>query len=173
MIGRPAESEYTAFFAGYVSLVPETDILGVLEAQQAEIRSLAATVARDQETFAYAPGKWTVRQVFGHMGDAERVFGHRAFCVSRGEKAVLPSFDENDYVAAAPSATCALAALADELILVRAANLLVLGRLDEAAWRRTGRVSSGQATPLGIAYIIAGHVRHHFRVLNERYAVRR
>ncbi|HEY4186832.1 MAG TPA: DinB family protein [Polyangia bacterium] len=169
---RPAAAEYAPFFAGYVSLVPETDILGVLEAQAGEIRALAAAVAPDRETFAYAPEKWTVRQVVGHMADAERVFGHRAFCISRGEDAVLPSFDETGYVASAPTATVALAALADELALVREVNLLVLRRLEESAWRRFGNVSSGQATPLGIAYIMAGHFRHHLRVLDERYDVR-
>jgi hypothetical protein len=172
MRAKPAEAEYAPFFAGYVSLVPETDILDVLEAQKGTIRALAAAVSLERETFAYAPGKWTVRQVVGHMADAERVFGHRAFCISRGERAVLPSFDENGYVAAAPSGAIDLATLADELALVREANLLVLRRLDEAAWRRFGNVSSGQATPLGIAYVMAGHLRHHLRVLDERYDVR-
>ena len=169
--GRPTEAEFAPFFAGYVALVPELDIIEVLEAQRSEVRALAAAVPPDRESFAYAPGKWTIRQVFGHMGDAERVFGHRAFCVSRGEAAVLPSFDENTYVAAGPSAAISLAALASELDLVRATNLLVLQRLDEAAWQRVGRVSTGEATPRGIAYVMAGHVRHHFRVLRERYGL--
>jgi hypothetical protein len=170
-IGRPTESEYAPFFAGYVSLVPEADILVVLESQRDQIRSLARAVPSDKETFAYAPGKWTVRQVFGHVADAERVFGHRAFCISRGEEAVLPSFDENSYAARSPAAARPLGELAEEIALVRASNLVVLGRLDEPTWRRVGTLASGPASVRALAYIMAGHLRHHLRILGERYSV--
>jgi hypothetical protein len=172
MNGRPTESEHPPYFAGYVSLVPEADILGLLEAQRQDLRALAAAVPGNRETFAYAPGKWTVRQVFGHMGDAERVFGHRAFCIGRGETATLLSFDENGYAAVSPAATYALGAVVDELVLARDANLAVFRRFDETAWRRMGQLSSGPVTPRALAFIMAGHVRHHLRVLAERYDVR-
>src|SRR4051812_27154451 len=109
--GRPTDAEYAPFFAGYVALVPEPDALAPLDAQVAELQALARAVPAEREQFAYAPGKWTVRQVLGHMTDAERVFGHRAFCISRGEPAILPAFDENAYVAASIASTIPLATL--------------------------------------------------------------
>jgi len=170
--GRPTDAEYAPFFAGYLSLVPETDVLAVLEAQVAELQALARAVPAEREPFAYAAGKWTVREVLGHMTDAERVFGHRAFCISRGEPATLPAFDENAYVAASPAATIPLLTLVEEFALVRAANLVFLRRLERDGWARLGTVASGPASVRALAFIMAGHVRHHVRVLAERYGVR-
>jgi DinB superfamily len=170
-IGRPDAGEYDGYFAGYVALVGTADVLALLERQRAEIRMVAASVSLARETFAYAPGKWSIRQLFGHLGDAERVFGYRAFCISRGEPETLPAFDENGYVAASPSSTVALAELADELVTLREANLAFLRRVDDVTSRRLGQVSSGPASVRAIAYIMAGHVRHHFRVLADRYGV--
>jgi hypothetical protein len=92
---RPSPDEYAPFYAGYLALVPETDMLAVLERQAGELRRLAASVPEERETHRYAEGKWSVREVLGHLVDGERVFGYRAFCISRGERAALPSFDEN------------------------------------------------------------------------------
>lgn len=170
-IGRPEPSEYGSYFAGYVALVGTAEVLAVLQAQPAEIRALAATVSAARETFAYAPGKWTIREVFGHLADTERVFGHRAFCISRGEPATLPAFDENGYVAASVARDVALADLVDELVRVREVNLIFLRRLDDVASRRVGQVASGPATVRALAYMMAGHVRHHVGVLKERYGV--
>src|SRR6185503_8720479 len=117
MSGRPAESEYAPFFAGYVSLVPEDDVLSVLEAQRVDVQSFARSVPPDQETLAYAPQKWTIRQVVGHVSDAERVFGYRAFCISRGEQTSLPGFDENQYVARSPAFECRLDELVQEFTM--------------------------------------------------------
>ena len=168
---RPTEAEYAPFFAGYVGLVPEPDVIAVLDAQLPQLQALARGVSLEREQFAYAPGKWTVREVLGHMTDAERVFGHRAFCISRGEAATLPPFDENAYVAASVASTIPLATLVEEFGLVRAANLAFLRRLDRDGWARVGAVSSGPASVRALAFIMAGHVRHHVRVLAERYAV--
>src|SRR5687768_14016948 len=96
---RPGDDEYSAFYANYVARVPETDIVAALETQAASIDRWPARVAHDKETMAYAPGKWTVRQVVGHMGDAERIFGYRALRISRGDATPLPGFEENAYVA--------------------------------------------------------------------------
>jgi len=170
-IGRPEGNEYDAYFAGYVGLVGTEDVLQVLDAQRALIGAVAAAVPPARETFAYAPGKWSVREVFGHLADAERVFAHRAFCISRGEPATLPAFDEQAYVASSVAAGVALSELADELVLARGSNLVFLRRLDDAASRRVGRVASGPASVRALAYMMAGHVRHHLGVLRERYGV--
>jgi len=170
-IERPESNEYDPYFAGYVGLVGAEDVLRVLEDQREVIRAVAAGVPAARETFAYGPGKWSIRQVFGHMADTERVFAHRAFCISRGEPATLPAFDENAYAAASPAAGVPLVELADELVQVREGNLLFLRRLDGETSRRMGQVSSGRASVRALAYMMGGHLRHHLRVLAERYGV--
>ena len=171
MISRPAEHEYAPYFARYIALVPETDILSVLEHQIADIESAAAAVAAEQEQFRYGPDKWSVRQVFGHMTDAERVFGYRSFCISRGEQAPLPAFDENAYVEKSAYHGCALSELVRELVLMRQANLVFLSRLTGEEWMRTGTASSKTISVRAIAYVMAGHIRHHMNMLSTRYGI--
>ena len=168
---RPTGTEYAAFYAGYVALVPETDILGVLEAQVEEIRRLLASVSVEKESYRYAEGKWSIRQVLGHLVDAERVFGYRAFCFSRGEQAPLPSFDENRYVDAARSDSVPLRELVEELALVRQGNLVALRRLDAREWAQVGTASGKPVSVRALAWIMAGHPRHHLQILRERYGV--
>ncbi len=169
---RPTEPEFAPFYARYVALVPEADILAVLEQQAEEIRRLAASVPKERETFRYAEGKWSIREVLGHLVDGERIFGYRAFCISRGETAALPSFDENRYVAAARSDATPLAELADELALVRRSNLVVLRRLEPPEWARVGTASGKPVSVRALAWVMAGHPRHHLEVLRERYGLR-
>jgi hypothetical protein len=169
-IERPGEREFAPFYAGYVSLVPEPDIIRVLEGQGADVREGMRAFIPAREAFRYAEGKWSVREVLGHVTDAERVFGFRAFCFSRGDENPLPGFDENDYVARSGFDRCSLADLVQEFGQVREANLTVLRRLDDDAWRRTGTASGQPVSVRALAYIMAGHVRHHLRVLSTRYA---
>lgn len=171
MTERPPQSEYAPFYAGYVALVPETDILTVLGGQVDAIRRLLAPVPAGKESYRYAEGKWSLRQVVGHLVDGERVFGYRAFCFSRGEQAALPSFDENQYVGAARADSIPLAELLEELALVRQGNLVVLRRLDARDWARVGTASGQPVSVRALAWIMAGHPRHHVNVLRERYGV--
>jgi uncharacterized damage-inducible protein DinB len=171
MTDRPADTEYAPFYAGYVALVPEADILAVLGSQVDEFRRLLAAVPAGQESQRYAEGKWTIRQVIGHLVDAERVFGYRAFCFSRGERAALPSFDENQYVDAARSDSVPLRDLVEELAVVREANLAFLRRLDAREWAQIGTASGKPVSVRALAWVMAGHPRHHVRILRERYAV--
>ena len=159
-------------FSGYVSLVPEADALVVLESQADTIRRLASAVPAERETFRYAPGKWSVREVVGHVVDAERVFGYRAFCVSRGEEASLPGFDENEYVAESGFDQRTLAELVAEFAVVREANLAVLRRLDSRRLERVGTANGSPVSVRALAFIMAGHVRHHAGVLRARYGIR-
>ncbi len=168
-LDRPAADEYGAFYAGYVARVPETAILGVLAAQPDELRALIGRVAPADESFAYAPGKWTLRQLFGHLVDGERVFGFRAFCFGRREAAALPGFDENAYVERAPSPRVPLAAHVREFTLLREANLLMLRRLDDDGFMARGIASGSPISVRALAWIMAGHVRHHLAILAERY----
>ncbi len=168
---RPESSEYAPFYAGYVARVPEDDIVSVLQKQADEIRDLARALPAAKETFRYADGKWSIREVLGHLIDGERVFGYRAFCFSRGEQAPLPSFDENQYVAAAGADAIPLAELASEFAAVRASNLAFLRRLSGAEAARLGTASGKPISVRALAYIMAGHPRHHVAVLRERYGV--
>jgi hypothetical protein len=168
---RPTEAEFAPFYAGYVALVPEADVLAVLERQAEEIRRLAASVPAERESHRYAEGKWSVREVLGHLVDGERVFGYRAFCISRGETAPLPAFDENRYVAAARSGAIPLVEIADELALVRRSNLVVLRRLSPGDWTRVGSASGKAVSVRALAWIMAGHPRHHLNILRDRYGV--
>ena len=168
---RPSENEYATFYRGYVALVPETDIVGVLEPQVEEIRRLLAPVSAEKETYCYAEGKWSIRQVLGHLVDGERVFGYRAFCFSRGEQAALPSFDENQYVAGARSNGVSLRELVEELALVRRANLAFLRRLDAREWGLVGTASGKPVSVRALAWVMAGHPRHHLQILRERYGI--
>lgn len=167
---RPDDHEYAPYFAGYVGLVPETDILSVLEEQKTAFRRLAA-VEPGREVFRYAPDKWSVREVAGHLVDGERVFGYRAFAISRGEKAGLPAFDENAYVAASGYGEVPLPQLVAELVTARDANLAFLRRLPADGWSRVGTASGKSITVRALAWIMAGHPRHHLDILRERYSI--
>ena len=168
---RPTEAEYAPYYARYVDLVPEADILAVLEPQVEEIRRLLAPVSAEKEAYRYAEGKWSVRQVLGHLVDGERIFGYRAFCFSRGEQAALPSFDESEYVAAARSDSIPLRELVQELALVRQANLVFLRRLDPREWAQVGTASGKPVSVRALAWVMVGHPRHHLQILRERYGV--
>jgi hypothetical protein len=168
---RPEADEYAPFYAGYVARVTEDDILGVLAAQKDEIGALARSLPEAKQSYRYAEGKWSVGEVLSHLIDGERVFGYRAFCFSRGEQAPLPSFDENQYVSAARAGDVQLVQLAREFAAVRESNLGFLRRLGDEAWTRTGTASGKPVSVRALAWIMAGHPRHHLAVLRERYGV--
>lgn len=138
---RPDSSEYATHFERYVSLVPEAGVMDVMEKQLDEVVKVFRAVARERESYRYAPGKWSVRQLAGHVTDAERVFGYRVLCVARGEKANLPSFDENAYVANASFDAHPLEQLADEFALIRRSNLVMFRH-----WPR--KPGNGKASPI-------------------------
>jgi hypothetical protein len=171
MTARPEPSEYAPFYADYVALVPEGDILGALERQIAEFTSVAAAIPPEKETYRYEPSRWSVRQVFGHIGDAERVFAYRAFCIGRGEQAGLPAFDENSYVAEADHDSRGVHELVADFALVRQAALGAFRRLSAEGWRRRGTANESPVSVRGLAHIMVGHPRHHLAVLRGRYGL--
>ncbi len=168
---RPADTEFAPFYASYIARVPEADPLPALEAQPAEIHAFADRIAPEDELFRYAPDKWSVRQTFGHLIDTERIMGYRAFCIARGEGKALPGFDEKEYVAHADSNEQPVKALAHEFAAVRHANLWAIRRWTTNDWDRIGNANGKGVSARAIAYIMAGHVRHHFSILRERYGI--
>ena len=166
--GRPAPDEYADFYGAYVAAVKEP-LLETLEAEAAKWRALLAGVPPGREGYRYAPGKWSVREVVGHVIDAERMFAARALAFARGDRSHYPSFDENAYAANSAADRRPLADLAEELAAVRRSTVLLLRSFDEPAWGRRGTASGCEFTVRSLAWIIAGHSRHHRGVVAERY----
>lgn len=166
---RPSTAEYPVYFETYVSKVPEEDILPVLEAQPGELAAGLAGLPEAAGGFRYAADKWTIREVIGHLIDTERVMAYRALCFARGEQEGLPAFDENRYVENANFEERTLADLLAEFSAVRQANVLLFRNLAAGAWARKGTANNRTLTVRALAWVMAGHVRHHVAVLEERY----
>src|SRR5216117_3310213 len=135
---RPGESEYAPSYQSYIGQVNEVEILPVLRSQLDDLDLLLGKVGPERETFRYAEGKWSIRQIVGHLIDGERVFGYRALCIARGESQNLPGFDQNDYMISAPYDSIELEVLLSEFRLARLSNIAMLRNLDEAACTRMG-----------------------------------
>jgi hypothetical protein len=170
-IGRPKDDEYAPFYAGYVARVPETDILEALRRQPEELSRVAGSVTPEKERYRYGEEKWSVREIFGHLVDAERFFGHRAFCVSRADKNPLPGFDEKLYIEGSSYDSRPLAELVKDFTLLREATSRHLESLSEDAFSREGIANGAKVTVRALAYVMTGHVRHHLAVLEERYGI--
>jgi hypothetical protein len=168
-VGRPEASEYAPPFERYVCRVMETDVVGAMAGQMAEVREAFAPVQGAGERFRYAEGKWSPREMLGHLVDTERIMGYRAVCVARGETQSLPGFDENAYVLHADFDDVPLGELLDELAEVRASHLSFFRHLKPAAWRRVGAANAHPISVRALAHVIVGHPRHHLAVLRERY----
>ena len=169
---RPDAAEYAPFYAGYVGAVPESDVVAVLRDSGREIVTALAAIPESQGGHRYAADKWTVREVIGHLIDAERIFGYRALRLARADATPLPGFEENDYVRAAHSDARTLADLVDELRAVRESTVRLFASLPDEAWTRRGVVNGREISVRALAFIAAGHARHHLAVLRERYLAR-
>lgn len=168
-IPRPASDEHAPFYAGYVAELPGDDALAALAAQEGETAELLAGLSEETAAFRYAPEKWSIKQVVGHLADAERVFAYRAMRIARGDTTPLPGFDEKDYVRAGGFDARPLADLAAELRALRRATLALFRGLDAAALDRRGTANDAQVTVRALAWILAGHERHHLEILRTRY----
>lgn len=166
---RPENDEYAAFYAGYVSLVTETDPIFAMKHQLDELRSLISRIPEEMENHAYGEGKWTIREVIGHLIDGERVFSYRAARISRGDKTPLASFSENSYVENSAFKHTSLAQLFEEFSFLRQSNLLLFRNMPEKAWDEIGIASDSAISVKALAFIMVGHVRHHLKILRERY----
>lgn len=166
---RPTANDYSPYHASYVALVPEDDVLGAIEEQSSDTQRLLSSLDESKASYRYAEGKWSVRQVIGHITDAERIMSYRLLSIARGEQQSLPGFDENQYVENAGFDAWKLGDLAEQYALVRRSTIVLLRNLPEAAWARRGTANNAPVTVLGLAYVIVGHDRHHVGVLREKY----
>lgn len=166
---RPEKTEYAPFYETYILMVQESEIIPAMQSQTELFANFALKITPDKENFAYAEGKWTVKEVFGHIIDAERVFAYRVLRFSRNDKTSLASFDENFYVENANFQHRTIADLTEEFLFLRQANLLMFNSLSVSDWERNGTASDSQISVRALAYIMVGHVRHHLKILSERY----
>jgi uncharacterized damage-inducible protein DinB len=152
-----------------VTLVPEGDIIETLEQQIESSLSLLRTISPDKANFRYAPDKWSVKQLLGHMIDAERIISYRALCFARNDQTPLPGYEQNDYVRNADFDSRNLAEMAEEFATVRRATIQLFRPLNETEWLRRGTANENEISVRALAYIIAGHELHHMGVLRSRY----
>lgn len=169
-IKRPDQSEFAPFYAGYIDKVPDSgpaplmrDQIGALE----KLRSLS----EDKANHAYAAGKWTVKDLIGHVADAERVFSYRLTRIARGDKTPLSGFDENAWAKMAPHRKRRMADVVDEMIAIRRATLALVDSLDETTISNVGLANNNSVSARAICWIMAGHTKHHLDILAERYGV--
>lgn len=166
--GRPESNEYAPYYHKYVSLVPDGDILVTLEKQSSDTVALLSPREAAGD-FRYAVGKWSVKEMLGHVIDSERVFSYRAMRIARNDKTPMEGFEQDDYVQYGPFGQSSLTALLEEFTSVRKATLPLFRALDEAAWTRRGVANNHDVTVRALAYIIAGHELHHRQIVAEKY----
>jgi uncharacterized damage-inducible protein DinB len=166
---RPEPGEYAPYYETYISKVKSSDIVGVLEAQRLQMAHLFAARSERDGNFRYAPDKWTVKEVLGHISDAERIFAYRALRIARGDQTPLSAFEQEDYVRGGNFAERTLVDLAEEFDSVRAASIALFKSLHKDAWQRRGVASKNEVSVRALAFIVAGHELHHRLILEERY----
>jgi hypothetical protein len=168
-MNKPDSTEYAPYFEKYIALVPEGEIVATLDSQIESTLSQIRGLSEARGEHRYAPGKWSVKEVIGHLIDAERIFAYRAMRFARNDATPLPGFDENSFVANAAFGSRSLADLADEFEHTRKSNVYLFKHLDGEASSRRGVSNNNEISARAIAYIIAGHELHHVGILRTRY----
>jgi len=168
-LARPATSEYAPYYEMYVSLVPEGDMVSTLDQQFAATFKILSGLDESKGNYRYAEGKWSIKELLGHVIDGERVFSYRAMRFARNDQTPLPGFEQDDYVRAADFDARSLADLIEEFTAVRRASIALFKSLREEDWTRRGTASNNPVSVRGLAYIVAGHEAHHIAVLQSKY----
>ena len=166
---RPSPTEYAPYFEKYTSLVQGNNIIASLTNQIQNTRALLKGLSEDQGNFRYAPDKWSIKEVIGHLIDTERIFAYRALRFARHDQTHLSSFDENAFVTNSNYTSRHLAGIAEEFDVVRQNSVYLFKNLDQDIWLRSGPVSDYQITVRALAYVIAGHELHHLNIIRSRY----
>ncbi len=166
---KPEPDEYAPYYEKYISLVPDDDVLQILDKQCAEMVALLSARDAADGDLRYAPGKWSVKESLGHLIDTERIFSYRALRIARNDKTPIEGYEQDDYVKFGPFAKRTLASLIEEFISVRQATLSLFRGLDEAGWTRRGVANKNEVTVRALAFMMAGHELHHREIFQERY----
>ncbi len=166
---RPVIGDYAEYYQKYIDLVKGDDIFRILLEQNMESQNVLNSFSESKSNYKYAEGKWTVKEVVGHMMDVERIFAYRALCIARGEQQPLPGMDQNSYVAQGNFNKRQLFDLNYEYRLLREANILLFGGFDKSVLQNRGTASGYEVTVLALMFMTAGHEKHHLNILLERY----
>lgn len=170
-IDKPQSSEYAPFYQGYIEQLDQQDVLTVLKDQLRSYEELVLGLTSEQLQFAYAPDKWKIIDVMGHINDVERIMSYRLLRFSRGDFTVLPGFDENSYVSNGHFSDASKESLLKEFLAMRAANLELISRLSEDQMLKSGESNGSICSVRALIYILAGHLQHHVSILVERYKI--
>jgi len=168
-LARPKPGEYDPYYDRYISLIPGNDIIGTLEKQLPKTVALLSARREEDGGLRYAPDKWTVKEVLGHLIDTERIMAYRALRIARNDRTPIEGFEQDDYVRDGPFAELRVLDLVEEFTTVRAATLSLLRPLRASDWTRRGVANQNEISVRALAYIIAGHELHHRHILEERY----
>ncbi|MGB7069466.1 MAG: DinB family protein [Pyrinomonadaceae bacterium] len=168
-MNRPEINEYDPYYESYVSLVPEGDIVGVMDDQTSRLNDVFAELPQEFGTYRYAEGKWTVKEVISHLIDGERMFAYRVFRIARGDKTPIEGFEQDGYIENSHANNRSFAELLREFELLRNANTMFFKNLHDEDWVRIGTANEREISVRALAYIMAGHVRHHIEILKTRY----
>jgi hypothetical protein len=169
MIGRPEASEAAPYYFTYIDQVTGDNVVSQLETQLESIMQLLSGIPEERSLYRYAPDKWSIRQTWSHVNDAERVFVYRALWFARGFDSPLPSFDQNMGVAGANADSIPWKSHIEEFREIRRCSLAFFRNLPDSAWARSGIASDKPVTVRALAYVVAGHAAHHAKILRERY----
>jgi hypothetical protein len=169
VIARPEPSEYASYYNGYVGAVPRGDILELLESGVGRTMGLLGNLGEDRALFRYAAGKWSIKEIVGHLCDAERVYAYRALRFAREDPTALAAFDHDDYVARGMFDARPLADILGEFRVVRAASVALFRGMEGEMFARKGHASGFEFTVRAIPYILAGHENHHIGVIETKY----
>lgn len=168
-VARPEPTEYAPYYEKYISLVPGDELTSLLESQCRRTVQLLAARGENDGNFRYAPEKWSIKEVLGHISDTERIFSYRALRIARGDTTPLASFEQDDYVRGGEFNARSLGDLLAEFAEVRGATSALFRSLNTQAWTRRGIANKTEVSVRALAYITAGHELHHVKVLEERY----
>lgn len=168
-INRPATAEYPAYYQEYMNLLPDGDILYILEKQATNLRFMFRNISDEQAEEAYAEGKWSMKELLQHLIDSERIFGYRALCISRGEEASLPGWDEGKYVYQSLANIRSVESLLDEYELTRRSNMAMFRSFTIEMMDNYGVANGHRISLRGLIHVIAAHELHHLNILQERY----
>jgi hypothetical protein len=166
---RPKAGEYSPYYDRYISLIPGSDILATLASQLPKTVALLSTHGEEDGKLRYAPGKWNVKEVVGHMNDTERIMTYRALRIARADRTPIEGFEQDDYIRGGPYSDLGLADLVEEFQTIRAATLAFFRNLRATDWTRRGIANNNEISVRALAYVIGGHELHHRHILEEKY----
>lgn len=170
-MSKPEKNEYDPYYEAYVSLAGDGNIVDVLERQAADVERVFSAVPEEKGPYAYAEGKWSIKELLGHLIDGERIFMYRLFRISRADETPIEGFEQDGYIENARSNSRAFADMLSEFAALRRANVIAYRNFSDKDWGRTGTANQMEITPRALAYIMAGHIAHHLNILKERYLI--